>query len=70
MGLPSKKGIIIASAIFVVLALVGLLVGGYLAGWDIIGWFSTPMALYLYIGLGLIAVLILGFVVKDWATRK
>lgn len=70
MGLPSKKGIIIASAVFVLLAIAGLLVGGYLAGWDIIGWFSTPMALYLYIGLGLIAVLVVGLLVKDWATRK
>lgn len=68
-GLPSKKGLIIASAVIVILALAGLLIGGYLAGWDILGWFSTPMAIYLYIGLGLFAILIVGLLVRDWSRK-
>ena len=69
MGLPSRKGLVIAAAIIVVIAIVGLLVGGYMAGWDIVGWFSTPMAIYLYIGLGLFAILIVGLLVRDWSRK-
>ena len=69
MGLPSKKGLVIASVVIVVIAIVGLLVGGYMAGWDIVGWFSTPMAIYLYIGLGLFAILIVGLLVRDWSRK-
>lgn len=69
MGLPSRKGLVIASTVIVVVAIVGLLVGGYMAGWDIVGWFSTPMAIYLYIGLGLFAILIVGLLVRDWSRK-
>ena len=69
MGLPSRKGLVIASVVIVVIAMVGLLVGGYMAGWDIVGWFSTPMAIYLYIGLGLFAILIVGLLVRDWSRK-
>lgn len=69
MGLPSRKGLIIASVVIVVVAIVGLLIGGYMAGWDIAGWFSTPMAIYLYIGLGLFAILIVGLLVRDWSRK-
>ena len=69
MGLPSRKGLVIASVVIVVIAIVGLLVGGYMAGWDIVGWFSTPMAIYLYIGLGLFAILIVGLLVRDWSRK-
>ena len=69
MGLPSRKGLAIASAVIVVVAIVGLLVGGYMAGWDIVGWFSTPMAIYLYIGIGLFAILIVGLLVRDWSRK-
>ena len=69
MGLPSRKGLVIASAVIVVVAIVGLLVGGYMAGWDIVGWFSTPMAIYLYIGIGLFAILIVGILVRDWSRK-
>lgn len=69
MGLPSRKGLVIASVVIVVIAIVGLLVGGYMAGWDIVGWFSTPMAMYLYIGIGLFAILIVGLLVRDWCRK-
>ena len=69
MGLPSRKGLVIASVVIVVVAIVGLLVGGYMAGWDIVGWFSTPMAIYLYIGIGLFAILIVGILVRDWSRK-
>lgn len=69
MGLPSRKGLVIASAVIVVIAIVGLLVGGYMAGWDIVGWFSTPMAIYLYAMLGLFAILIVGILVRDWSRK-
>ena len=69
MGLPSSKGLVIASAVIVVIAIVGLLVGGYMAGWDIVGWFSTPMAIYLYIGIGLFAILIVVLLVRDWSRK-
>lgn len=69
MGLPSKKGLVIASVVIVVIAIVGLLVGGYMAGWDIVGWFSTPMAIYLYAMFGLFAILIVGLLVRDWSRK-
>lgn len=34
------------------------MIGGILAGWDVLGWFSTPMALLIYF-----AVLIFGMVI-------
>ena len=61
--MKNKKNIIfwLVSAICIVVAVVLFLVAGYLKGWDIVGWFSSSMAIWCYfiVGIYLIALLIM-----------
>lgn len=40
-----KKTLIITAIVLGIIALISYLVGGYLAGWDIIGYIKSPMFL-------------------------
>lgn len=48
-----NKALIFTGVILLVVALISFLVGGYLSGWDLIGFWTTPMAIWLYVLLGL-----------------
>lgn len=65
-----KWTLLVCAVAFAVVATIAILVGGYMAGWDIVGWFSTPSAIYLYVCLGIAAVTALGVVVYSWAFRR
>lgn len=60
--------LLIGSAIFLVLGAAAFCIGGYMAGWDIIGWFSSPSAFFVY------AFVILFFLILAclwyWAKRS
>lgn len=41
-------GVGIGTIIFLFVGIICFLIGGYIAGWDIIGWFSSSQALAIY----------------------
>lgn len=65
-----KKAVIVVSAIFAVLGLVALLVGGYMAGWDILGWFSSQYAYVFYVLVALYALAVLSVIMTDWVKKR
>jgi len=52
-----SKSIIILSLSILMVGVSLFMIGGVMAGWDVLGWFSTPMALLIYF-----AVLIFGMI--------
>ena len=53
-----KKSLIINIIVFGIISLVLLLVGGHIAGWDIIGFFTSPMFLLIVFGVIVFAMII------------
>ncbi len=60
-----KKLLLISAGIFLVFALIMLLVGGYIAGWDILGWFTSKYAMWMYLIGGLYILFVVGLVIYD-----
>ena len=60
-----KKLLLISAGIFLVFAIVMLLVGGYIAGWDILGWFTSKYAMWMYLIGGLYILFVVGLVIYD-----
>ena len=60
-----KKLLLISAGVFLVFALVMLLVGGYIAGWDILGWFTSKYAMWMYLIGGLYILFVVGLVIYD-----
>lgn len=65
-----KKLFVWTGAGFAAAALVLFLVGGYMSGWDIAGWFSTPTAYILYFLVAFYAVFAVSLFVLDWLRKK
>ena len=64
-----NRTLIICGIIWGVLALVLTILGFILAGCDIIAWFSSKWAMYLYVFLG-VYLIVLGFVfIFPWIRR-
>lgn len=64
-----NKALIIFGIILLVVAVVMFFMTGYMAGWDIAGWFKSNMAMWCYIILSF-AVLIFGYIIiKDKINR-
>jgi hypothetical protein len=53
-----KKSLIINIIVFGIISLALLLVGGYIAGWDIVGFFTSPMFLLIVFGVIVFAMII------------
>ncbi len=60
-----RKKFIISLVIWLVAALIILLVGGYIAGWDILGFFSSNLAIWLYVLTGVYFGVIIAFILWD-----
>lgn len=60
-----KKLLLISAGVFLVFALIMLLVGGYIAGWDILGWFTSKYAMWMYLIGGLYILFVVGLVIYD-----
>lgn len=60
-----KKLLLISAGVFLVFALTMLLVGGYIAGWDIVGWFTSKYAMWMYLIGGLYILFVVGLVIYD-----
>lgn len=54
MGGKAKTVLLVTA--FILLGLAALLIGGTMAGWDIIGWFSSKTAIFLYVILAVYLV--------------
>lgn len=68
---PSKKRLfIITGAVFAAVALALLLIGGYMSGWDIAGWFTSTPAYILYFMLALYALFAFNLFFWDWIKRR
>lgn len=60
-----KKLLLISAGVFLVFALIMLLVGGYIAGWNILGWFTGKYAMWMYLIGGLYILFVVGLVIYD-----
>lgn len=64
-NMKHKKLLLISAGVFLVFALIMLLVGGYIAGWDILGWFTSKYAMWMYLIGGLYILFVVGLVIYD-----
>ena len=55
--------------LFLVVALCVLVLGFYLAGFDIIGWFSSKYAFIVYVTLGAYLLFAASLAVYDWVRK-
>ena len=60
-----KKLLLISACVFLIFAIIMLLVGGYIAGWDILGWFTSKYAMWMYLIGGLYILFVVGLVIYD-----
>lgn len=68
---PSKKKLFITiSVFFIIIALTFLLWGGWMAGWDILGWFTTTQAYILYFMIGFYLIFVIGILVDAYVLKK
>ncbi len=66
------KKLIIVSCFFVLLAIVLLLVGGHLAGWDILAWFDIRTSKYFQwtlVAVASIILVIIMFLAQDYYNK-
>lgn len=61
--------VLIVGIAFAVLGVIGLLVGYWLAGADIIGWFTSDWAIMFYFVVGIDLAVVIGIVIKDWIRK-
>lgn len=54
---------------FLIVAGVALCVGFKLAGWDVLAWFKTQYAIYLYVCAFMYLGLLIGCVVHDYVMK-
>lgn len=66
--MKKSKSIIILSIAMLLLGVSLFMIGGVLAGWDVLGWFSTPMALFIYFAVLIFAMILLyvWYKMKEW----
>jgi uncharacterized Tic20 family protein len=57
--MKKSKSIIILSIALLLLGISLFMIGGVIAGWDVLGWFGTPMALLIYFAVLIFAMILL-----------
>lgn len=69
MKQQKNKIFIIVSAIILVVALIGLIVGYYIAGTNFLEYLQSKWAVYIYVAIGVWVVIALGFVIKEKVSK-
>lgn len=67
MGGKTKILVVTAVALFV--ALTALILGFWIAGFDVLGWFTTKWAIIVYVCVGFYLSFVLGVVVREYFTK-
>lgn len=60
----------IGSLVFLLVGIGFFFLGAYLAGWDILGWFSTPSAILVYIFVGGFLLLAIFLIVSNLLQKE
>lgn len=60
----------VGGLILLVVGIAVFLLGAYLAGWDIVGWFSTPSAILVYVFVGLFAFIAIFLIVNSLLQKE
>ena len=68
--MSTKLKWLIIVGVFAILGGIALIVGYYLAGADIIGWFTTKWAFIVYFFIGVYLLILGGVLVNDYVMRK
>lgn len=63
------KLFIIVTAFMLVAGIALMLIGGSLAGWDIIGWFRSRYAWYTYFAVAIISLMWIDYLWDNWKER-
>ena len=58
------------SLIVLIIGIICFLVGGYLAGWDIIGWLTSGQAYFVYGLLIIILISLVGLLIYNKVMKK
>lgn len=64
-----NKALIITGVILLIVALVIFLIGGWLAGWDFVGFFKSPLFIWILVIIGLYAIGVISLLVVDKINR-
>lgn len=64
-----KKLFVLVSMIILLMATVVLLAVGKSCGWDILGWFSSKWAMWIYAGIGIAVTVLAYFALDTWRRR-
>ena len=68
--MSTKLKWLIIVGVFALIGGIALIVGYYLAGADIIGWFTTKWAFIVYFFIGIYVLVLGGVLVNDYVMRK
>lgn len=68
--MSTKLKWLIIVGVFALIGGIALIVGYYLAGADIIGWFTTKWAFIVYFFAGIYVLILGGVLVNDYVMRK
>ena len=68
--MSTKLKWLIVVGVFALVGGIALIVGYYLAGADIIGWFTTKWAFIVYFFAGVYMLVLGGVLVNDYVMRK
>ena len=68
--MSTKLKWLIIVGVFALVGGIALIVGYYLAGADIIGWFTTKWAFIVYFFIGIYVLVLGGVLVNDYVMRK
>lgn len=64
-----NKALIITGVILLIVALVIFLIGGWLAGWDFVAFFKSPLFIWILVIIGLYAIGVISLLVVDKINR-
>lgn len=65
-----NKVLIITGIIVLLCALFVFLIGGWIAGWDFAGFFTSSVFVWICVLVGLYAVVVAAYLIKDWIDNK
>ena len=68
--MDAKKKVVLAVVGLLLVALIAIIVVAIVCKWDVGGWLASPVAIILYVIVGMATIAGLGFLVKSWASNE
>jgi uncharacterized membrane protein YhhN len=68
--MDAKKKVGLAIVGLLLVALIAIVIVAIVCKWDVGGWLSSPVAIILYVVVGMATIAGLGYLVKSWASNE